>query len=72
LLADGKQVNAVTLLQVEALEVFRQVTYMERFKCSYWEYMDTPVEFVNDAITIIGLINMKQQAKANAKQPQKR
>lgn len=62
-MADGKVVNAVTPTQVEAVATFRQVIFMDRFKCSYEEYMETPAEFVNDAVTIIALQNEKQNRK---------
>lgn len=55
--------NAVTPVQHEAVTVFRQIMFMDRFKISYQDYMDTPTDFINDAVTVIALLNEKQNRK---------
>lgn len=32
---------------------YNQVVYMERMKCSYWDYMNTPVDFISDVVKIL-------------------
>jgi len=62
-MADKQSVNPKTPRQKECCDIFKQVTFMERFHCSYDEYMNTPVDFVDNAITIISLINEKSNTK---------
>lgn len=66
-MADGKTTRLKTEFQLQASQTFRQVVFMDRFKCSYKEYMETPIDFINDAITIINLIAEKENQR-NRKQ----
>lgn len=38
---------------------YNQVVYMERMKCSYWDYMNTPVDFISDVVKILWMIDEK-------------
>ena len=75
-MVEGKAIATDTSNKAEAFEIYRQVLYMEKFHCSYWEYMETPAEFVKDAVTIIGLRDAKSAAKqtvqANKNSPRNR
>ena len=66
-MAEWKNIKPKTERQNELVSTFLQVTFMDRFKISYDQYLDTPAEFVNNAVTIIWIINEKEKSDQRKK-----